>query len=89
MNDTDLRMLENTMPTLDRNSYSQISSLGQGEAIVTGTAVQVPILLHVDREEQVTRPNSDDVCLTRDIWSGRDDAMVDDETCDDSAEGNA
>ena len=86
VNDTDLRMLENTMPTLDRNSYSQISSLGQGEAIVTGTAVQVPILLHVDREEQVTRPNSDDVCLTRDIWSGRDDAMVDDETCNDSAE---
>lgn len=86
VNDADLRMLENTMPTLDRNSYSQISSLGQGEAIVTGTAMQVPILLHVDKEEQVARPNSDDVCLTRDIWSGRDDAMVDDETCNDSAE---
>ena len=34
VNDNDLKMLANTMPTLDRSSYNQISSLGQGEAIL-------------------------------------------------------
>lgn len=38
VNEKDLKMLENTMPTLDKNSYQMIPSLGQGEAIITGNA---------------------------------------------------
>lgn len=59
-------MLENTMPTLDKNSYNEISSLGQGEAIITGNAMRVPVIVKV-RKEKYNRPKSDDIVLT-DLW---------------------
>ena len=67
VNDNDLRMLVNTMPTLDKASFNKIPSLGKGEVIITGNAIQVPVFVKVDKEE-VIRPNSDDVVLTR-LWS--------------------
>ena len=67
VNDNDLRMLINTMPTLDKVSFNKIPSLGKGEVIITGNAIQVPVFVKVDKEE-VIRPNSDDVVLTR-LWS--------------------
>lgn len=63
VNENDLRMLENTMPTLDKNSYNEISSLGQGEAIITGNAMKVPMLVKVSKEKTI-RPKSDDIVLT-------------------------
>ena len=63
VNDNDLRMLVNTMPTLDKTSFNKIPSLGKGEVIITGNAIQVPVFVKVDKEE-VIRPNSDDVILT-------------------------
>jgi len=41
--------------------------LGKGEAIVTGNAIPVPILVKVDKEEKL-HPKSDDVILT-DLWN--------------------
>ena len=67
VNDNDLRMLVNTMPTLDKTSFNKIPSLGKGEVIITGNAIQVPVFVKVDKEE-VMRPNSDDVILTK-LWS--------------------
>lgn len=67
VNEKDLRMLENTMPTLNSNSYDRIPSLGQGEAIITGNALQVPIFVKVEKEE-INRPKSDDVILTH-LWT--------------------
>ncbi|WP_432737305.1 ATP-binding protein [Pediococcus pentosaceus] len=67
VNEKDLKMLENTMPTLDRNSYQMIPSLGQGEAVVTGSAMQVPVFVKVEKEE-INRPKSDDIMLTK-LWS--------------------
>ena len=67
VNDNDLRMLVNTMPTLDKTSFNKIPSLGKGEVIITGNAIQVPVFVKVDKEE-IIRPNSDDVVLTR-LWS--------------------
>lgn len=66
VNEIDLRMLENTMPTLDKNSYNEISSLGQGEAIITGNAMRVPVIVKVSKEKY-NRPKSDDIVLT-DLW---------------------
>jgi GTPase SAR1 family protein len=66
VNDKDLRMLENTMPTLDKSSYQMIPCLGQGEAIITGNTIPVPVFVKVEKE-QVNRPSSDDVNLT-DLW---------------------
>ena len=70
VNDNDLRMLVNTMPTLDKTSFNKIPSLGKGEVIITGNAIQVPVFVKVDKEE-IIRPNSDDVVLTR-LWSKRE-----------------
>ena len=66
VNEKDLRMLENTMPTLDKSSYQMIPSLGQGEAIITGNAMKVPIFVKIEKEEN-NRPSSDDVILTE-LW---------------------
>ncbi|MBQ3418580.1 MAG: ATP-binding protein [Erysipelotrichaceae bacterium] len=66
VNEKDLIALNNTMPTLDRFSYSKIPSLGQGECIITGSAINVPVLVKVDKEE-IVRPKSDDITLT-DFW---------------------
>lgn len=60
VNDNDLNMLINTMPTLDKFSFQMIPSLGQGEAVITGNAIKVPILVKVNKEK-VIRPKSDDI----------------------------
>ena len=70
VNEKDLKMLENTMPTLDRNSYQMIPSLGQGEAIITGNAMQVPVFVKVEKEE-INRPKSDDIILTK-LWTEKE-----------------
>lgn len=67
VNEKDLRMLESTMPTLDKISYNMISMLGKGEAIFTGKAIKIPVFVKVEKENQI-RPTSDDVVLT-DIWA--------------------
>ena len=67
VNEKDLRMLENTMPTLDRNAFQMIPSLGQGESIITGNAMQVPVFVKVEKEKN-NRPDSDDIELTS-LWS--------------------
>lgn len=67
VNDNDLRMLINTMPTLDKASFNKIPSLGKGEVIITGNAIQVPVFVKVEKEK-IIRPNSDDVILTE-LWS--------------------
>ena len=71
VNEKDLRMLENTMPTLDKSSYQMIPSLGQGEAIITGNAMQVPVFVKIDKEKSL-RPASDDIILT-DLWGNTKD----------------
>ncbi len=66
VNNIDLHMLENTMPTLDHSSFQRIPSLGKGEVIITGNAIQVPVFVKIPKEENI-RPNSDDILLT-DLW---------------------
>lgn len=66
VNEKDLRMLENAMPTLDKSSYRKIPMLGKGEAVITGSALSIPLFIKVDKEETI-RPDSDDIILT-DIW---------------------
>lgn len=73
VNDNDLNMLINTMPTLDKFSFQMIPSLGQGEAIITGNAIKVPILVKVNKEK-VIRPKSDDIELTN-LWDDVDDYL--------------
>ena len=69
VNELDLRMIERTMPTLDRASFDVIPTLGKGECVVTGTAFSLPVFTVVDWEESDPRPHSDDLVLT-DLWVG-------------------
>lgn len=65
VNENDLRMLEKTMPTLDKNSYNFIPNLGKGEAI--RSALSIPVLVKIDKETEL-RPSSDDINLTS-LWN--------------------
>lgn len=67
VNENDLRMLEKTMPTLDKTTYNFIPSLGKGEAIITGSALSIPVLVKIDKETEL-RPSSDDINLTS-LWN--------------------
>lgn len=67
VNEIDLRMIERTMPTLDRASFDVIPTLGKGECVVTGTAFSLPVFTVVDWVESDPRPHSDDLVLT-DLW---------------------
>lgn len=67
VNELDLRMIERTMPTLDRASFDVIPTLGKGECVVTGTAFSLPVFTVVDWVESDPRPHSDDLVLT-DLW---------------------
>lgn len=67
VNDNDLRMLTTTMPTLDRTSFEMIPSLGKGETVITGVAINIPLFVKVDKDD-ISRPNSDDIILTN-LWS--------------------
>lgn len=67
VNEKDLAMIENTMPTLDRTSFGMIPSLGQGETVLTGRAFPISIFAHVSHASKEYRPKSDDIVLT-DIW---------------------
>ncbi len=71
VNENDLRMLVNTMPTLDRSSFEMIPSLGKGESVITGTAINVPIFVKIDKDKK-SSPNSDDIILTE-IWSKKNE----------------
>lgn len=67
VNDKDLAMVENTMPTLDKNTFSMIPLLGHGETVLTGKAFPISIFAKIDHAGKNYRPKSDDVILT-DIW---------------------
>lgn len=67
VNDKDLAAVSNTMSTIDKATFQRLPILGRGEAIISGTAVQVPLLVKVDWEKTV-RPSSDDIVLTK-LWS--------------------
>ena len=53
VNENDLEMLKNTMPTLDKYSFDMIPNLGQGEAVITGNSIKVPLLIKVNKEEVI------------------------------------
>lgn len=65
VNQNDLHILESTMSSLDNFSFKQLPSLGQGEAIITGTAIQLPTLVRINKDD--IRPKSDDISLTS-LW---------------------
>ncbi|MDH4610316.1 ATP-binding protein [Pseudomonas sp. BN102] len=72
VNDRDLKLLDNTISTLDTSSRALIPTLAKGCCVVTGTAFDLPMIIKVDPLLKAHRPSSDDVDL-EDLW---DDALI-------------
>lgn len=67
VNDRDLYLIDNTITTLDSLSKSLIPGLAQGCCVATGTAFDIPLVLQVNRLEDLLRPDSEDVDLAG-LW---------------------
>jgi len=68
VNNKDLEMIDNTIPTLDRVSKSAIPTLSSGTCIVSGTALTMPVFLEVELvHKKENRPSSDNVDLCK-LW---------------------
>ncbi len=68
INDKDLRLIDNVISTLDRNSKQMIPTLPQGACILTGTAFDLSKIIQVDYiSKKEERPNSDDINL-EEVW---------------------
>lgn len=44
-------------------SLSMLSALGQGECILSGSAIHMPQYIYVDQLEDSFKPNSDDIVI--------------------------
>lgn len=68
VNEKDLQMIENTIPTLDKVSRKSLPTLSKGSCIVTGVALAMPIIMQVSQlSEEAQRPSSDDINLLK-LW---------------------
>lgn len=68
VNNKDLEMIDNTIPTLDRVTKSSIPTLSKGDCVISGTALSMPVFIHVDQvNEKVQRPSSDNINLCS-LW---------------------
>ncbi|QCR33720.1 ATP-binding protein [Lysinibacillus sp. SGAir0095] len=68
VNNKDLEMIDNTIPTLDRVSKAAIPTLASGTCIVSGTALSMPVFTQVEQVYgKEKRPNSDNIDLCK-LW---------------------
>lgn len=67
VNDLDLKMIANTLSSLDSLSRQRLSSLTPGQCIITGTSFEMPLLVQVERLDDNEVPNSDSADLAK-LW---------------------
>ncbi|WP_226655868.1 ATP-binding protein [Pseudalkalibacillus hwajinpoensis] len=68
VNNKDLEMIDNTIPTLDRVSKAAIPTLSSGACIVSGTALSMPVFTQVEQiKDKEQRPSSDNIDLCK-LW---------------------
>lgn len=68
VNDRDLKLLENTISSLDELSRQMIPNLSKGCAIITGTSFDIPMVVQFHEMLDGSRPDSDDINIA-DLWS--------------------
>lgn len=71
VNEHDLRMIENTVSSLDEISRKRIPSLAPGQCILTGTSFDMPLLIQVEKLADEISPTSDNANLVK-LWTGKD-----------------
>ncbi|MEC9485480.1 MAG: ATP-binding protein [Candidatus Izemoplasma sp.] len=67
MNQEDLNKILSTVTFLDSNSFNMIPSLPPGGCILTGSSINFPILIQVDKLEEDFRPSSDNIDVVN-MW---------------------
>ena len=67
VNDQDLRMIANTVNSLDSISKNQIPCLAPGQCIVTGTSFEMPLLIQVNKLDKEKSPASENADLIN-LW---------------------
>ena len=67
VNDLDLKMIANTISSLDTISREQIPNLAPGQCILTGTSFEIPLLIQVKKLDCNLSPNSENADLTY-LW---------------------
>lgn len=67
VNEQDLRMLENTVNSLDEASRHQIPFLAPGQCIITGTSFEMSLLIQIDKLSNGTSPTSESANLVN-LW---------------------
>lgn len=68
VNERDLFLIDNTISTLETMSRRLIPGLSQGCCVVTGPALDLPMVTQVDCLPNAKQPDSEDVDLER-LWS--------------------
>ena len=68
VNEQDLRMIANTVNTLDTVSRNQIPTLAPGQCIITGTSFEMPLLIQVEKLSKEKSPASDNADLVN-LWT--------------------
>lgn len=67
VNDQDLRMIANTVNSLDSISKNQIPNLAPGQCIITGTSFEMPLLIQVTKLPREGSPTSENADLVK-LW---------------------
>lgn len=67
VNDRDLKLLENTISSLDDLSRQMIPNLSKGCAIITGSSFDIPMVVQFKEMLDGSRPDSDDIDIAT-LW---------------------
>lgn len=67
VNELDLKMLQNTMSSLDAVSRSNIPTLSPGQAVITGISFAQPVIVQIDKLDKKQQPDSSNSNLAE-IW---------------------
>lgn len=67
INELDLKMLSNTINTLDSNSKDMIPNLTPGQCVITGNLFDLPMIVQVDKLRKSISPNSDNADIIS-LW---------------------
>ncbi len=72
VNEHDLKMIENTVSSLDETSRRQIPSLASGQCVITGTSFDMPLLIQVEKLSEEISPTSENANLVK-LWSMKEE----------------
>lgn len=63
VNENDLRLLDNTLTSLDKVSKDSIPNLSPGQAVLTGTLFELPMIIKIDKLPPKIAPSSENISL--------------------------